>query len=82
MSKEDRPYIRFDTDLINQRTLVVLFDKSRLSAAGIRVGRTQSAASLQIAFDALSRNGHPLAQRFIGCLVSGIKSPGISKTAV
>lgn len=69
MSKKDRPSFRFDTDLISLRTLVAVFDEGSFSAAGIRVGRTQSAVSLQIAkledrlqtrlFDRTSRSVKP-----------------------
>ena len=49
MSKNDRPAFRFDTDLISLRSLVAIVDEGSFSNAANRVGRTQSAVSLQIA---------------------------------
>lgn len=49
ISKKDRPPFRFDADLISLRALVAVVDEGSFSAAASRIGRTQSAVSLQIA---------------------------------
>lgn len=49
MSKTNRSPFRLDTDLISLRTLVAIGDLRNFSAAALKVGRTQSAVSLQIA---------------------------------
>lgn len=49
MSNKDRSPFRFDTDLLSLRSLIAVVDEGSFSAAANRVGRTQSAVSLQIA---------------------------------
>lgn len=49
MSKKAKSAFRFDTDLISLRALVAIVEEGSFSAAAKRIGRTQSAVSLQIA---------------------------------
>ncbi len=49
MSNPDRSLFRLDADLISLRSLVAIADEGTFSAAAKRIGRTQSAVSLQIA---------------------------------
>ncbi len=49
MSNPNRPQFRLDADLISLRALVAIADTGSFSAAAARIGRTQSAVSLQIA---------------------------------
>ncbi|MEO1017844.1 MAG: LysR family transcriptional regulator [Pseudomonadota bacterium] len=49
MSEPDRSPFRLDADLISLRALVAIADEGSFSAAARRIGRTQSAVSLQIA---------------------------------
>jgi DNA-binding transcriptional LysR family regulator len=49
MSKANRSSFRLDTDLISLRALVAITDEGSFSAAARKIGRTQSAVSLQIA---------------------------------
>lgn len=48
MSKADKFNFRLDVDLISLRALVAIADAGSFSAAATRIGRTQSAVSLQI----------------------------------
>ena len=49
MNKANRPAFQLDVDLISLRALVAIVDAGSFSAAARRIGRTQSAVSLQIA---------------------------------
>jgi len=49
MSKSNISQFRLDTDLISLRALVAIVDEGSFSAAARKIGRTQSAISLQIA---------------------------------
>ncbi|GAB5470261.1 MAG: LysR substrate-binding domain-containing protein [Rhodospirillales bacterium] len=49
MSDSDRSILRLDADLISLRALIAIVDAGSFSAAGRRIGRSQSAVSLQIA---------------------------------
>ncbi|MGL4399903.1 MAG: LysR family transcriptional regulator [Luteolibacter sp.] len=49
MSKTNRSPFKLDTDLLSLRALVAVVEEGGFSAAANRVGRTQSAISLQIA---------------------------------
>lgn len=49
MSKSNRSLPKLDTDLISLRALVAIAEEGSFSAAARKIGRTQSAVSLQIA---------------------------------
>lgn len=49
MSKTKRPLFQLDADLLTLRTLIAVVEEGSFSAAAQRIGRTQSAVSLQIA---------------------------------
>lgn len=49
MSKSNRTNFKLDTDLLSLRSLIAVVEEGGFSAAAKRVGRTQSAISLQIA---------------------------------
>lgn len=49
MKKQNNPTFQLDVDLITLRAVVAVVDEGSFSAAAKRIGRTQSAVSLQIA---------------------------------
>lgn len=49
MRKSDLSYRRLETDLLSLRTLVAIAEEGSFSAAARRIGRSQSAVSLQVA---------------------------------
>ncbi|MDF1737895.1 MAG: LysR family transcriptional regulator [Verrucomicrobiales bacterium] len=49
MSKSNRSNFKLDTDLLSLRSLIAVVEEGGFSAAAKRVGRTQSAISLQVA---------------------------------